>query len=96
MVTLTPCQSVLTLHRRKENVVRTGSVGFVRSVYSKRRKMQNGVVEAIQKQSSSKPDCPVHFINFANYASVRAMEVDVSEEITCKRQNQSQFLSLSH
>lgn len=50
MVTLTPCQSVLTLHRRKENVVRTGSVGFVRSVYSKRRKMQNGVVEAIQKQ----------------------------------------------
>ena len=50
MVTLTPCQSVLTLHRRKENVVRTGSVGFVRSVYSKRQKMQNGVVEAIQKQ----------------------------------------------
>ena len=50
MVALTPCQSVLTLHRRKENVVRTGSVGFVCSVYSKRRKMQNGVVEAIQKQ----------------------------------------------
>ena len=50
MVTLTPCQSVLTLHRRKENVVCTESVGFVRSVYSKRRKMQNGVVEAIQKQ----------------------------------------------
>ena len=50
MVTLAPSQSLLNLHWRKENVVCTGSEGFVRSVYSKRRKMQNGVVEAIQKQ----------------------------------------------
>ena len=57
---------------------------------------KNSVYRLCQEISSSKPDCPVHFINFANYASVRAMEVDVSEEITCKRQNQSQFLSLSH
>ena len=57
---------------------------------------KNSVYRLCQEISSSRPDCPVHFINFANYASDRAMKVDVSEEITCKRQNQSQLLSPSH
>ena len=36
--------------------------------------------------------CLDHFVNNANYAFLCAMEINVQEEITCKRQNNS-FLS---
>ena len=34
-------------------------------------------------------DTPVHFVNIANNSSLRAMELNVNEEIICKQQNHS-------
>ena len=35
--------------------------------------------------------CHAHFVVIANYASSCAMELNVNEEISCKRQNHSFF-----